>query len=130
MHHIGIDVVIDMHRCIRAKHWTRWANYSFGWQRCSTAKKRIPDERKWFTEGICYWQRQEFQIIEDLRSKYPVRPLEIVVSDMTCIRCNGRIYEWVLFIDTFNNEILHILFLHIEEILKPTITVWINYANA
>ena len=49
---------------------------------------------------------------------------------MTCIRCNGRIYEWVLFIDTFNNEILHILFLHIEEILKPTITVWINYANA
>lgn len=25
---------------------------------------------------------------------------------MTCIRCNGRIYEWVLFIDTFNNEII------------------------
>lgn len=90
----------------------------------------MPGERKWFTEGICYWQRQEFQIIEDLRSKYPVRPLEIVVSDMTCIRCNGRIYEWVLFIDTFNNEILHILFLHIEGIPKPTITVWINYANA
>lgn len=41
-----------------------------------------------------------------MRSKYPVRPLEIVVSDMTCIRCNGRIYEWVLFIDTFNNEII------------------------
>ena len=33
-------------------------------------------------------------------------PLEIVVSDMTCIRCNGKIYEWVLFIDTFNNEII------------------------
>lgn len=42
---------------------------------CSTAKKRIPDERKWFTEGIRYWQRQEFQIIEDLRSKYPVNML-------------------------------------------------------
>lgn len=28
----GIDVVIDMQRCIRAKHWTRWANCSFGWQ--------------------------------------------------------------------------------------------------
>ena len=66
----------------------------------------MPGERKWFTEGIRYWQRQEFQIIEDLRSKYPVRPLEIVVSDMTCIRCNGKIYEWVLFIDTFNNEII------------------------
>lgn len=25
---------------------------------------------------------------------------------ITCIRCNGRIYEWVLFIDTFNNEII------------------------
>lgn len=49
---------------------------------------------------------------------------------ITCIRCNGRIYEWVLFIDTFNNEILRILFLHIEGIPKPTITVWINYANA
>lgn len=34
------------------------------------------------------------------------RPLEIVVSDMTCIHCNGKIYEWVLFIDTFNNEII------------------------
>lgn len=34
------------------------------------------------------------------------RPLEIVVSDMTCIRCNGKIYEWVLFIDIFNNEII------------------------
>lgn len=32
LHHIGIDVVIDMQRCIRAKHWTRWANCSFGWQ--------------------------------------------------------------------------------------------------
>ena len=34
------------------------------------------------------------------------RPLEIVVSDMTCIRCNGKLYEWTLFVDTFNNEIL------------------------
>lgn len=34
------------------------------------------------------------------------KPLEIIVSDMTCIRCNGKLYEWVLFIDTFNNEII------------------------
>ena len=39
-------------------------------------------------------------------SAFGNRPLEIVVSDMTCIRCNGRIYEWVLFIATFNNEII------------------------
>lgn len=25
---------------------------------------------------------------------------------MTCIRNNGKIYEWTLFIDTFNNEII------------------------
>ena len=71
-----------------------------------------------------------YEVVRTYTRAGEVRPLEIVVSDMTCIRCNGRIYEWVLFIDTFNNEILHILFLHIEEILKPTITVWINYANA
>mgnify|MGYP002509688054 CR=1 FL=1 len=34
------------------------------------------------------------------------RPLQLVVSDMTCIHCNGKLYEWTLFIDTFNNEIL------------------------
>lgn len=34
------------------------------------------------------------------------RPLELVVSDMTCIRNNGKLYEWTLFIDTFNNEII------------------------
>lgn len=34
------------------------------------------------------------------------RPLELVVSDMTCIRNHGKLYEWTLFIDTFNNEII------------------------
>lgn len=34
------------------------------------------------------------------------RPLELILSDMTCIRCNGKLYEWTLFIDTFNNEII------------------------
>lgn len=34
------------------------------------------------------------------------RPLELVVSDMTCIRNNGKLYEWTLLIDTFNNEII------------------------
>lgn len=34
------------------------------------------------------------------------KPLQIVVSDMTCIRCNGKLYEWTLFLDTFNNEII------------------------
>lgn len=34
------------------------------------------------------------------------RPLELVVSDMTCFRHKGKLYEWVLFLDTFNNEII------------------------
>lgn len=34
------------------------------------------------------------------------KPLEIVVSDMTCIRHKGRLYEWTYVLDTFNNEIL------------------------
>lgn len=34
------------------------------------------------------------------------KPLEIVVSDMTCIRHRGIMYEWTYILDTFNNEIL------------------------
>ena len=34
------------------------------------------------------------------------KPLEIVVSDMTCIRHRGIRYEWTYILDTFNNEIL------------------------
>jgi putative transposase len=33
-------------------------------------------------------------------------PLSLVVSDMTCIRNKGVLYEWTLLLDTFNNEIL------------------------
>ena len=34
------------------------------------------------------------------------KPLEIVVSDMTCIKHRGKLYEWTYILDTFNNEIL------------------------
>jgi transposase InsO family protein len=34
------------------------------------------------------------------------KPLEIVVSDMTIFKNNGRNWEWTLLVDTFNNEIL------------------------
>lgn len=33
-------------------------------------------------------------------------PLQIVVSDMTSFRANGKEWEWTLLLDTFNNEIL------------------------
>lgn len=34
------------------------------------------------------------------------KPLEIVVSDMTCIRHKNKRYEWTYILDTFNNEII------------------------
>lgn len=33
-------------------------------------------------------------------------PVEIVVSDMTIFKSNGRSWEWTLLVDTFNNEII------------------------
>ena len=34
------------------------------------------------------------------------KPLEIVVSDMTCINHRGHTYEWTYVMDTYNNEII------------------------
>jgi transposase InsO family protein len=34
------------------------------------------------------------------------RPLEIVASDMTCLRYRGQRYEWTYLLDTYNNEII------------------------
>lgn len=33
-------------------------------------------------------------------------PMQIVVSDMTCFFHRGKRYEWTLFLDTYNNEII------------------------
>ena len=37
---------------------------------------------------------------------HPKEPLQIVTSDMTVFRSGGKLYEWTLLIDAFNNEIL------------------------
>lgn len=34
------------------------------------------------------------------------KPMEIVVSDMTCIKHKGIRYEWTYLLDTYNNEII------------------------
>lgn len=34
------------------------------------------------------------------------KPLSLVVSDMTCLKYRGKIYEWTYLLDTFNNEII------------------------
>ena len=35
-----------------------------------------------------------------------VRPFEKVVTDGTMIYCNGKLYDWIFFVDVFNNEIV------------------------
>lgn len=35
-----------------------------------------------------------------------IRPMELVVSDMTCIPHQGKLWEWVYMLDIFNNEII------------------------
>lgn len=34
------------------------------------------------------------------------RPMELLVSDMTCVPYKGKLHEWVFVLDTFNNEII------------------------
>jgi transposase InsO family protein len=34
------------------------------------------------------------------------KPMELVASDMTCLKHRGKLYEWTYFLDTFNNEII------------------------
>lgn len=34
------------------------------------------------------------------------RPFEKVVTDGTMIYCNGKLYDWIFFVDVFNNEIV------------------------
>ena len=35
-------------------------------------KKRVLGERSWCKQGVRYWKRQEYAIIDTLRDKYPV----------------------------------------------------------
>ena len=34
------------------------------------------------------------------------KPMELIASDMTCLKHRGKPYEWTYFLDTFNNEII------------------------
>ena len=53
----------------------------------------LGQEHKWFPNLI-------------KRNWVASRPLEVVVSDMTMLRHQGKTYEWTYVLDTFNNEIL------------------------
>jgi hypothetical protein len=44
------------------------------------------------------------------------KPLELVASDMTRIRQNNILYEWTYILDTYNNEIIHIISQHVKGI--------------
>jgi len=43
-------------------------------------QKRILGERSWCCQGVRYWQRKEFEVINTLRSRYPVKFLCKVVD--------------------------------------------------
>jgi len=64
---------------------------------CSSARKR-----KYLKPG------DESMKYENLvRGRWnAAKPLELIVSDMTCISHKGKLYEWTLFLDTYNNEII------------------------
>ena len=51
---------------------------------------------------------QEHKLFPNLiqRNWAASRPLELVVSDMTMLRHQGKTYEWTYVLDTFNNEII------------------------
>lgn len=34
------------------------------------------------------------------------RPMELIASDMTCLKHRDKLYQWTYFLDTFNNEII------------------------
>ena len=67
------------------------------------------------------------------------RPLELVVSDMTCISHKGRPYEWTLFVDTYNNEIIahslsaqrgsNLPYYHCLDILKQKVSIKTEQTN-
>ena len=108
------ELIIEQHRKHRA-----WGYHSIA--------KAIRASKKWpFSDNLVHKcckaagirslaKNYKYRKPGDESEKFPnlvqghwnaTKPLEIIASDMTCIRCNGKLYEWTLFIDTFNNEII------------------------
>ena len=47
------------------------------------------------------------------------KPLELIVTDMTCIKYRGELYDTVLYMDAFNNEILAYSYTKKHNSIKP-----------
>lgn len=51
--------------------------------------------------------KEHIQFPNKIHNKWNAsRPLQIVVSDMTCLKHSGKYYEWTYMLDTYNNEII------------------------
>jgi len=50
------------------------------WKSKQENKKGILGERSWCNQGVRYWQRKEFEVIDTLRSRYPVNFLYKVMD--------------------------------------------------
>ena len=55
----------------------------------------------------------------------PLRPFQLVVSDMTSFWANSHYYELTLFMDLFNNEIIAYPLSNKKVIQTPIILVWL-----
>lgn len=97
---------------------------TYGYHRIST---RIREETGWMVSDLLVHKCAKYLGIKSKANHYKykntgeehlryknlvqgnwsaLKPLEIVVSDMTIIRNKGNLYEWTYILDTFNNEII------------------------
>ncbi|MBR4090212.1 MAG: IS3 family transposase [Mogibacterium sp.] len=65
--------------------------------RDSTVKKRILRERSWCKEGIRYWQRKDYEIIDEMKTKYSVK----LLCELLDVSRSGY-YKWLKRKDTPN----------------------------
>ena len=54
-----------------------------------TVKKRVLGGRSWCKQGVRYWTRQEYEIIEELKVKYPI----VFLCDLMGVSKSGY-YKW------------------------------------
>ena len=88
--------------------------------------QNIRNKTGWiFSDNLCHKVCKTLQIRSKARKTYipcgkestkypniingnfnPTRPMEIVVTDSTIIHNKGKAYDWTLYVDVFNNEIV------------------------
>lgn len=72
-------------------------------------------KRKWIKPG-----NEHIQFPNIVKNKWSVtKPLELICTDMTCIRHRSKLYDVVLYLDAFNNEIIAYGYTSNHNSIKP-----------